>query len=237
MALCKRRGFIYQASEIYGGINGFWDYGPLGAQLKQNLRDAWWDDNVMRSGAMVGPNGKPVSIVPVDTCIIQHPRVWEASGHVAGFSTRWSTAARRSCATGTTTSACTCRPRSPPPLRPRRGRARATRASRSSRSSPTPRARASRGRRPRRPWRRRRRPLQRRAQGQVGPRARARRREGRFADRASRLQPDVQDVRGRDGDGGQHCLSPARDRAGHIRPVQERRRYARGSASRSVLPR
>ncbi len=87
MALCKRRGFIYQASEIYGGINGFWDYGPLGAQLKRNLRDAWWDDNVMRScSGLLGPNGKPVSIVPVDTCIIQHPRVWEASGHVAGFS-------------------------------------------------------------------------------------------------------------------------------------------------------
>ena len=47
MALCKRRGFIYQASEIYGGINGFWDYGPLGAQLKKNLRDAWWQDVVM----------------------------------------------------------------------------------------------------------------------------------------------------------------------------------------------
>src|SRR5213083_1815216 len=47
MALCKRRGFVYQASEIYGGINGFWDYGPLGAQLKKNLRDAWWDDIVL----------------------------------------------------------------------------------------------------------------------------------------------------------------------------------------------
>src|ERR1700689_3109157 len=44
VALCKRRGFIYQASEIYGGLNGFWDYGPLGAQLKKNLRDAWWGD-------------------------------------------------------------------------------------------------------------------------------------------------------------------------------------------------
>ncbi len=86
MALCKRRGFIYQASEIYGGVNGFWDYGPLGSQLKKNLRDAWWNDVVMLGcGGKPGPDGKPVRIVPVDTCIIQNPKVWEASGHVGGF--------------------------------------------------------------------------------------------------------------------------------------------------------
>ena len=86
MALCKRRGFIYQASEIYGGINGFWDYGPLGAQLKKNLRDAWWNDVVMMGcNGQMGPNGKPVEIVPVDTSIIQNPKVWKASGHVGGF--------------------------------------------------------------------------------------------------------------------------------------------------------
>lgn len=86
MALCKRRGFIYQASEIYGGINGFWDYGPLGAQLKKNLRDAWWEDMIMRPcWGRKGPNGREVVCVPVETCIIQHPKVWEASGHVAGF--------------------------------------------------------------------------------------------------------------------------------------------------------
>lgn len=86
MSLCKRRGFIYQASEIYGGINGFWDYGPLGAQLKKNLRDAWWEDVIMMgcSGA-TGPDGQPVEIVPLDTCIIQNPKVWEASGHIGGF--------------------------------------------------------------------------------------------------------------------------------------------------------
>tara|TARA_R110000782_G_scaffold211115_2_gene299066 strand:- start:20246 stop:21811 length:1566 start_codon:yes stop_codon:yes gene_type:complete len=86
MALCKRRGFVYPASEIYGGINGFWDYGPLGAQLKKNLRDAWWQDVVMNPcWGRSGPDGNPVEIVPVDTCIIQNPRVWEASGHVGGF--------------------------------------------------------------------------------------------------------------------------------------------------------
>ncbi|GAB5497179.1 MAG: glycine--tRNA ligase [Phycisphaerales bacterium] len=86
MSLCKRRGFIYQASEIYGGVNGFWDYGPLGAQLKKNLRDAWWQDIVMNPcQGKPGPKGDPVSIVPVDTCIIQNPKVWEASGHVGGF--------------------------------------------------------------------------------------------------------------------------------------------------------
>jgi glycyl-tRNA synthetase len=86
MALSKRRGFIYQASEIYGGINGFWDYGPLGAQLKKNLRDAWWQDTVMNpAGGALGPDGQPVSIVPLDTCIIQHPKVWVASGHADTF--------------------------------------------------------------------------------------------------------------------------------------------------------
>ena len=86
MALCKRRGFIYGASEIYGGINGFWDYGPLGAQLKKNLRDAWWHDVVLSGcNGQTGPDGQPIKIVPVDTSIIQNPKVWEASGHVAGF--------------------------------------------------------------------------------------------------------------------------------------------------------
>src|SRR6185436_7837728 len=73
VSLCKRRGFIFQCSEIYGGINGFWDYGPLGVELKNNLRDAWWD--VMVRNPPPGP----------DCSIISHPRVWEASGHVGGF--------------------------------------------------------------------------------------------------------------------------------------------------------
>ncbi len=86
MALCKRRGFIYQASEIYGGINGFWDYGPLGAQMKKNLRDAWWEDMIMvPCWGRPGPDGEPVRNVPIETRIIQNPKVWEASGHVGGF--------------------------------------------------------------------------------------------------------------------------------------------------------
>jgi glycyl-tRNA synthetase len=86
MALCKRRGFIFQASDIYGGLNGFWDYGPLGAQLKKNLRDAWWEDMIMNPcWGRKGPDGERVKCVPVETCIIQNPKVWEASGHVGGF--------------------------------------------------------------------------------------------------------------------------------------------------------
>ncbi len=86
MALCKRRGFVFQASDIYGGINGFWDYGPLGAQLKKNLREAWWQDMIMNPAwGRKGPSGERVRCVPLETCIIQHPKVWEASGHVAGF--------------------------------------------------------------------------------------------------------------------------------------------------------
>ncbi len=75
-ALCKRRGFIFQTSEIYGGINGFWDYGPLGTELKRNIRDHWWRTMVQAREDIVG----------LDSSIISHPRVWEASGHVAGFS-------------------------------------------------------------------------------------------------------------------------------------------------------
>lgn len=75
-SLCKRRGFIFQSSELYGGINGFWDYGPLGVELKRNIKDAWWRDVVQRRDDVVG----------LDSSIIMHPRIWEASGHLAGFS-------------------------------------------------------------------------------------------------------------------------------------------------------
>jgi len=74
-SLCKRRGFIFQSSEIYGGLNGFWDYGPLGTELKRNIREAWWRDIV----------GGRDNVVGLDASIIMHPRVWEASGHVGGF--------------------------------------------------------------------------------------------------------------------------------------------------------
>jgi len=83
VSLCKRRGFVYPASEIYGGINGFWDYGPLGTALKNNIRDHWWKHMV--ECPPIGPDGEPVSIVGLDSSIIQNPRTWEASGHVGGF--------------------------------------------------------------------------------------------------------------------------------------------------------
>ncbi len=82
-ALCKRRGFIFPASEIYGGINGFWDYGPLGIELKNNLRDDWWRNMVLCPP--LGPDGEPLSIVGLDSALIQNPKTWVASGHVAGF--------------------------------------------------------------------------------------------------------------------------------------------------------
>ncbi|MEM1107957.1 MAG: glycine--tRNA ligase [Planctomycetota bacterium] len=84
VALCKRRGFVYPASEIYGGLNGFWDYGPLGTALKNNIRDHWW--RCMVDCPPIGPDGNPVSIVGLDSSIIQNPKTWEASGHVGGFS-------------------------------------------------------------------------------------------------------------------------------------------------------
>ncbi len=84
VALCKRRGFIFPASDIYGGINGFWDFGPLGTEMKNNLRDLWWKRMV--TCPPIGPDGHPVQMVGVDTAIIQNPKVWVASGHVGGFS-------------------------------------------------------------------------------------------------------------------------------------------------------
>jgi glycyl-tRNA synthetase len=76
VSLCKRRGFIFQSSEIYGGLNGFWDYGPLGAELKRNLKDYWWRSMTRLREDVVG----------LDASIIMHPRVWEASGHTSTFS-------------------------------------------------------------------------------------------------------------------------------------------------------
>jgi glycyl-tRNA synthetase len=84
VSLCKRRGFIYPASEIYGGLNGFWDYGPLGTLLKNNIRDSWWRNMVLTPP--IGPDGHPVDIVGLDSAIIQNPKTWIASGHVGGFS-------------------------------------------------------------------------------------------------------------------------------------------------------
>jgi len=76
VSLCKRRGFVYQSSEIYGGTGSVWDYGPLGVELKRNIRDAWWRAMVHERDDIEG----------LDAAILMHPRVWEASGHVAGFS-------------------------------------------------------------------------------------------------------------------------------------------------------
>jgi glycyl-tRNA synthetase len=75
VSLCKRRGFVFPSSEIYGGIGGFWDYGPLGVEMKNNIKRAWWRAMVQERDDVVG----------IDASIIMNPRVWEASGHVAVF--------------------------------------------------------------------------------------------------------------------------------------------------------
>ena len=76
VGLCKRRGFVFPGSEIYGGLANSYEYGPLGVELKKNIQDEWWNTFVRRRSDMVG----------LDSSIILHPKVWEASGHVAGFS-------------------------------------------------------------------------------------------------------------------------------------------------------
>jgi glycyl-tRNA synthetase len=75
VSLCKRRGYIFQSSEIYGGTGSVWDYGPLGVELKKNIKDRWWNTLVRAREDIEG----------LDAAILMHPRVWEASGHVAGF--------------------------------------------------------------------------------------------------------------------------------------------------------
>ncbi|MGA3181438.1 MAG: glycine--tRNA ligase [Verrucomicrobiota bacterium] len=75
VALCKRRGFIFQSSEIYGGLNGFWDYGPLGAELKRNIKYSWWLAMTRWRDDVVG----------LEASIIMHPKIWEASGHATTF--------------------------------------------------------------------------------------------------------------------------------------------------------
>src|SRR5271155_948050 len=75
VSLCKRRGFIYQSSEIYGGINGFWDYGPLGAELKRNVKELWWNTMTRQRDDVAG----------LEATIIMSPQIWKASGHVDTF--------------------------------------------------------------------------------------------------------------------------------------------------------
>lgn len=84
IALCKRRGFVFPSSEIYGGLNGFWDYGPLGVTLKNTIRDIWWRDMVLCPP--IGPSGEFLNIVGIDSSIILNPETWKASGHLDGFS-------------------------------------------------------------------------------------------------------------------------------------------------------
>ena len=75
VSLCKRRGFIYQGSEIYGGLAGTWDWGPLGVRLKQNIQNVWWEHFVNQRDDMY----------PLDSAILMNPKVWEASGHIESF--------------------------------------------------------------------------------------------------------------------------------------------------------
>ena len=83
VALCRRRGFLFQSSEIYGGLNGFWDYGPLGVELKRNIKEAWWHDMVTGHNELVKSPGAPSTheMVGLDATIIMHPQVWKCSGH------------------------------------------------------------------------------------------------------------------------------------------------------------
>jgi len=83
VSLCKRRGFMFQSSEIYGGFNGFWDYGPLGVELKRNVKNAWWRDMVSGHNELVKPPTAPLpyEMTGLDCTIIMHPQVWKCSGH------------------------------------------------------------------------------------------------------------------------------------------------------------
>lgn len=83
VSLCKRRGFLFQSSEIYGGLNGFWDYGPLGVELKRNVKEAWWRDMITGHDELAVLPGAPATfdMVGLDSTIIMHPQIWKVSGH------------------------------------------------------------------------------------------------------------------------------------------------------------
>jgi glycyl-tRNA synthetase len=83
VSLCKKRGLIFRSSDIYGGFNGFWDYGPLGVELKRNVKEAWWRDMVTAHDELTAPAGapSPFQMVGLDCSIIMHPQVWKCSGH------------------------------------------------------------------------------------------------------------------------------------------------------------
>jgi glycyl-tRNA synthetase len=83
VSLCRRRGFLFQSSEIYGGLNGFWDYGPLGVELKRNVKNVWWHDMVTAHNDLLPPAGAPgaYEMTGLDCTIIMHPQVWKCSGH------------------------------------------------------------------------------------------------------------------------------------------------------------
>lgn len=83
VSLAKRRGFLFQSSEIYGGVQGFWDYGPLGVELKRNLKEAWWHDMIAGHNELLASQGAPsqFEMVGLDCTIIMHPQVWKCSGH------------------------------------------------------------------------------------------------------------------------------------------------------------
>lgn len=83
VSLCKRRGFLFQSSEIYGGVQGCWDYGPLGVELKRNLKEAWWQDMIAGHNELLKPDTAPSNfeMVGLDCTILMHPQVWKCSGH------------------------------------------------------------------------------------------------------------------------------------------------------------
>jgi glycyl-tRNA synthetase len=74
--LCKRRGLVFPAGDIYGGVGSTFDYGPLGVELKRNVKEAWWRDVVQNRADVIG----------LDSAVLQHPKTWEASGHLQNFS-------------------------------------------------------------------------------------------------------------------------------------------------------
>ena len=76
VSLCKQRGIIFQGSEIYGGLANSWDYGPIGVELKNNIKNLWWKNFVQQQKNIIG----------LDSAILMNPKVWEASGHLSNFS-------------------------------------------------------------------------------------------------------------------------------------------------------
>ncbi len=232
VSLCKRRGFLFQSSEIYGGLNGFWDYGPLGVELKRNIKEAWWRDMVTGHDELADAARRAVDLrdgrprlhdhhAPAGLEVLGALRpVLRHDGRLPGVEEALSLRPGPR-PLGRVSRARRCSSRRSPRTRPRTLQQRALKSS------------SSCGRRTRTRSRGTATSMSLAKVDDLSQGARPRGQRARHAHRAARVQPDVQDDRRRAGHRGRRGVPPPRNGPGHLRQLQERaRQHARQDAVR-----